>query len=230
MADYATLVELKAEINLLAAADDATLARLLTSASRAIDRHCNRLDGFIALEDAEARYYPGTGFSWLRIDECTEITLVEVKDSPSDTTYTAWTSPTTDYAGDGDWLPAKGGPQHPVFSRTPYTLLICDPNGLYVAFPSGRYSMSRASTPRQTAVRVPAAKITAKWGYATIVPDQIKTACIMQSARWYKRLQSAMADTLASGELGQLLYTKKIDPDVAFILQEGRFVRPAIGI
>jgi len=188
------------------------------------------LDGFIALEEGEARYYPGTGFSWLRIDECTEITLVEVKDSPSDTTYTAWTSPTTDYAGDGDWLPGKGAPGNPVFSRTPFDLLICDPNGDYSAFPTGRYTMTRANTPRNTAIRVPVAKITAKWGFATVVPDQIKTACIMQSARWYKRLQSSMADTLASGELGQLLYTKKLDPDVAFILQGGRFIRPAIGI
>jgi len=39
MADYATLVEFNAEINTARATDDATRARLLTSARRAIDRY-----------------------------------------------------------------------------------------------------------------------------------------------------------------------------------------------
>jgi hypothetical protein len=51
----------------------------------------------------------------------------------------------------------------------------------------------------------------------------------MQSARWYKRLQGAMSDALASADLGELLYVQKLDPDIAGILLDGRYVRPAVG-
>jgi len=76
---------------------------------------------------------------------------------------------------------------------------------------------------------VPTVQITARWGFATEVPIDIKEAAIMQAARWYKRLQSAMADVLASGELGQLLYRKSLDPDIRRLLVDGRYVKPVVG-
>jgi hypothetical protein len=50
----------------------------------------------------------------------------------------------------------------------------------------------------------------------------------MQSARWYKRLQGAMSDALASGELGMLLYQKSLDPDIRRILVDGRYINSVI--
>jgi hypothetical protein len=41
-------------------------------------------------------------------------------------------------------------------------------------------------------------------------------------------MESAMSDTLASGELGQLLYTQPVDPDVKFLLMNTRWYRPQI--
>ncbi len=64
-----------------------------------------------------------------------------------------------------------------------------------------------------------AVKITAKWGYSTVVPADIKQAAIIQAVRWFRRGQSGYADTGAVVELGQLRYTKELDPDVAAIVE-----------
>jgi len=227
---YATVAVLKAEINLVSASDDATLTRLLDAATRAIDRFCNRPDGFEADVIASARYYAGRGKPYELIGECVEISTVAVKDSATDTAYTAWTSPTTSYAGDGDWIPCTGDPTYPEFGVLPYTMLLTDPNGDYASFTSGRFSHRHGFRPTSTVSRgIPTVEVTARWGYSVLVPDDIEEACVMIAARWYKRLQSGQADTLASGELGQLLYTMKIDPDVALILTSGRYKVPVTG-
>ena len=62
------------------------------------------------------------------------------------------------------------------------------------------------------------------------VPGDITTACIMQVARWYKRLQSSMADAVGNMEFGELRFTAKIDPAIAHILQDGGYVKPRTGI
>ena len=214
MATYATYEEMLAAINLLDTSEDerGPIERLLDSASGAIDRLCNRPLGFVALTVAAAKVYPGTGKAYQLIDECVSVSTVEVKDAIDDTTYVTWTT--------DDWQAATGDYNYPDFNATPYTLLICKPSGDYSRFLSGTYSERWAA---------PTVQVTAKWGYATTVPDQIKTATIMQAARWFKRLQSSMSDVLASGELGQLMFLKQLDPDIAMILGKGRFVVPAVG-
>jgi len=212
---YATYAEFKAAINLkdAGAVLQTNIERILEATSDGIDRVCNRPEGFVADVVASARLYKGSGRPYQLIDECTEVTLVAVKESITDSTYTAWTV--------DDWMEATGDQRDPDFNRTPYTLLICDPNGDYSVFTSGRY---------QRRQNVPTVQVTAKWGFATTVPTPIKEATLMEAARWYKRLQSSMGDTLASTELGTLIYAQKIDPDVAFILELGRFIHPAVGI
>jgi hypothetical protein len=76
---------------------------------------------------------------------------------------------------------------------------------------------------------IPTVQVTAKWGYSAVVPPTITKACEMQVVRWYKRFEGAMADALASAELGQLLYRQELDPDVKFILVGGRYVKPSVG-
>lgn len=227
---YATVAELRADINLTSTDDDSTLARLLDSASGAIDRFCNRPDGFVAPSAATYRYYVGDGSACQRIDECVAISEVAVKDASTDTTYTAWDSPTTNMAGDGDWMAFSGEREAPNYNDLPYTGLMVDPNGDYAVFTSGTYVGLRGFPPAGTTRRnLPTVRVNARWGYALAVPAAIKEACIMQVARWYKRLQSSMADTMASGELGMLMYRQELDPDIKHILVGGRYVRPAIG-
>jgi len=204
---YATIAVLKAAMEKTDSADDAMLQLMLDAATKAIDTYCKRPDGFVAISTASARYYVGSGLSYQMIDECTTISAVAVKDSIDDTTYTAWL--TTDYDK------AAGSRESPDFNATPYTVLFCKPDGDYSTFTSGKMGRMRA----------PTVSVTAKWGYATLCPDQIEVACAMQAARWWKRLQGAMADSLASPDMGTLMYLKQLDPDIQQILIGGGFVR-----
>lgn len=133
----------------------------------------------------------------------------------------------------GDWIPFSGDPDEPDFNSLPYDSLLVDPNGDESWFVSGRDWERRIWRTGRRGSRllgsVPTVRITARWGYAIEVPEDVAEACVMQAARWYKRLQGAMADSLASTDLGQLMYVQKLDPDVAGILLDGRYVRPAAG-
>jgi hypothetical protein len=206
---YGTLTALKRYLEKTDTGDDTALNSLMAAASTAIDRYCKRPDGFIALSTATARTYVGSGKAYQMIDECTSITAVAVKDSIDETTYTTWA--TTDYDK------AAGGAESPDFNRTPYTVLFVKPDGDYSTFTSGR--MGR--------IRAPTVQVTAKWGYAVSCPDEIETATMMQAARWWKRLQGAMADSLASPDMGMLMYLKQLDPDIQQILIGGGYVAVA---
>ena len=221
---YATEAELRTQINKLGLTGSGGVVAvdlLLDAATKTIDNYCNRPDGFVALAVAATRPFPGSGKTYQWIDECVAITKVEVKDSPSDILYVTWTNPTTDYAGDGDWIPFRGDPSYPIFGQLPYHGIMIDPNGDYSDFASGRYGESTGS--RRS---VPTVKVTAKWGYAASAPAGIKEACIALAARWFKQGEAAWADTMASPELGSLIYRKE-NVDIKMMLD--RYKKPAIG-
>jgi len=138
-----------------------------------------------------------------------EVDTVKVKPAAT-SDYETWAG--TDY------LECAGDERFPDYNPTakgrPITALRADPNGDYsVFYASGTY---------------PTVEVTAKWGYSILVPPGIKTATIMQAAKWYKRLQSAMTDTVASVDMGTLMYTKTLDPDIEGLLRRGRFVRKVL--
>jgi hypothetical protein len=54
--------------------------------------------------------------------------------------------------------------------------------------------------------------------YVWNVEPLVKRAALIQAIRLFKRGQQAYQDASASIELGQLIYTRKLDPDVAFML------------
>jgi hypothetical protein len=231
---YATVAQFKAEINLLDTSETwtATITRLLDTATRNIDRFCNRPDGFTADDTASAHYYVGSGKPYQLVDDFVELSAVAVKDSASDDEdeYTAWTIGTLGTTAEADVFAATGDPKFPDYVTTPYTMLVVGANGDYAIFTSGEYSFKAGFRPYTTVPGgVPTVKVTAKWGYATETPADIVEACIMQAARWFKRLQSAMSDTLASGDMGTLMYTQSLDPDIKRILVDGRYVKPMTG-
>jgi hypothetical protein len=219
---YAIASELRDQFNKISTDKDDVLTDFLSAAERTINRFCNRPDGFLAITAATARIYAGSGKPFQFIDECTEITLVAVKDSATDTTYTSWAA--------ADWIAARGDPEYPDYNSTPYNLIIVDPTGDESIFTSGKFTTRGGFRPATDVHRgAPTVQITARWGYADTVPVDIHEACIMQAARWYKRLEGAMSDALASAELGQLLYRQSLDPDIKMILVNGRYVKPAVG-
>lgn len=210
MTTWSSPIELRRQIGKQSSLSDIDLETILTAAQNTISRFCNRPDGFLAADTATARLYAGTGKDYLSIDETPEITAVGVKESVGDATFTAWATT--------DWIAYSGSRDAPNFNRTPYTGLMANPNGDYSRFYQG------------STKGFPMVQVTAKWGAYATIPPELAEASIMQAVRWFKRLEGAMADALASGELGMLLYRQKIDPDVAMILVEGRYKgRPAIG-
>lgn len=209
MTNWATPIELRSQINKQSTLSDVDLETILTAAQNTISRFCNRPDGFLAASTASARLYAGTGKDYLSIDETPEITAVGVKESIGDATFTAWATT--------DWIAYSGSRAAPNFNATPYTGLLVNPNGDYSRFFQGSVK------------GFPMVQITAKWGAYTTIPTELKEASIMLATRWFKRLEGAMADALASGELGQLMYRQSLDPDIKMILVEGRYVRPAVG-
>lgn len=222
---YAVPDELKLDLNigLTKTAYDPIIERTLEAATRSINRACNRPDGFVADAVASARLYTGTGRNYQPIDEFVGTPEVAVKDSMTETTYTAWL-PT-------DWIAYSGDYRWPDFNSTPYTGIMIDgANGNYSTFTSGNWGGRGGWKPvTDYVIGLPTVQVTAQWGFALTVPADIKEACIMQAARWYKRLQSAMSDSLATGELGILAYRQSLDPDIKRLLVEGRYIRPAIG-
>lgn len=218
---YGTVEEMKADLVKVTSLNpsNAVLERALEAASNNIDDACNRPDGFVALSTATTRTYAGNGKPYMLIDECVSITTVAVKESATDDTYTTW--------GSGDWIPYSGDHDFPDFNSLPYDAIMVDPTGDESIFTTGQYMTRGGFRPVVDISRaVPTVQVTAKWGYATVVPDQIKLAAIMQATRWLKRLTSGMSDTLSTGELGVLLYQQSLDPDIRRILVDGRFVRP----
>jgi hypothetical protein len=229
---YETLANLKAQMNKSNTDQDGVISLTLDAASTAIDNFCNRPDGFRADSNATPRIYRGSGRNWQNIDECTEVTLVAVKDSATDTTYTAWAA--------GDWIPFSGDPDDADFNSTPFDALLVDPTGDQSWF-TGRGGLrdryfrgsdipfTSRDLGRSSTARAPTVQVTARWGYADETPEPIREATAMQATRWFKRLEGAMASVLATEDLGTLELFKALDPDVKFILVMGRYVKPAIG-
>lgn len=234
MSSYADITEIRAAIGLNSESEDQILSDLLDAVEDNINRFCQRPDGFIADSSASARYYVGKGLPWIMIDEFVEVTAVSVKDASSDTTYTSWTVPTTNMAGDGDYFAFAGHPHYPDLNPTsrnkPYTGLMVDPNGSYSDFTDGTYITRGGFRPiSEVPHTVPTVQVTAKWGYATSIPSSIHTAAIMQVTRWYKRMEGSMADSLANPEFGRVTYLQSLDPDIRQILINGRFVARQVG-
>jgi hypothetical protein len=231
---YCTLAEMRTQIEKIGttgAGSDAALTLVITAVSRAIDRYTNREDGaYVADTVASARYYSGSGRAVQYIDECVEISGVSVKDSATDDedSYTAWAVGVIGTTTNADVFPATGDPKYPNYTKKPYTLLLTGVNGNYAYFPSGRFTGLRGFAPDQeTEYGLPTVMITAKWGYSVNVPENIKQAAIIESARVFKRGEGTWADAIANAETGELRFTASLDPATKAMLY--RYKRPSIG-
>lgn len=211
MARYATAVETRAWLQMTTATYDTQIEGLLDAVSEAIDRQTNHPDGFVADAVASARTFAGKGLRYLYIPECAEITLIAVKDSVTDDDYDSWLP--------GDWFGFRGDFRRPTRYQTPYTAIMVDPTGDESIFTDGMYGHTRA----------PTVQVTARWGYATTCPPTINTATAMLAARWYKRLQTAMAASVGVTKSGVLNYNIAAqDPDIWGMLKAARYVRAMI--
>ena len=166
----------------------------------AIESASRLIDGFTARSFSNAgtavRNFAATDAINLIIDDAITVTKVESTDEIGDT-YTEWTA--TDYQ------------LEPVNSRA---------DGLYSPY-TGIRAVNTYTWPvvdYQALVR-----ITGTWGWAS-VPTAVKQACIIQSSRIFKRLDSPLG-VAGFGDLGAIRVGRYLDPDVEQLLMPYRIMR-----
>lgn len=189
---YCDLDDLKAWLKLDDAIDDSVLETVIGAASRGIDEYCGRR--FWMDSSATARdYYPPVGS--LRVDDFVVASGETVKvDTSGDGTFgTTWTSG-TNYLIQPVNRERNG--------TTPWP---CEELSL----------LAGSSFPFSTTGR-PAVRVTATWGWAS-VPDPVRQACLIKSARLFRRMQTP--EGIAGGsEFGVIRISNKEDPDVCMLL------------
>jgi len=174
---------------------DSMLGVLITSASRMIDKFVGGWDNYFIADSADTiRYFDGNGDKVLYIDPFISITKLEVVESGgvAAADYTEWTE-NTDYI------------------TIPYNRL--PKRGLQIERFGNKSNFYRYQK---------GIKVTGKFGYSAIVPDDIANACRIQVLRWFMRAKSAYQDASASAASGQVMYMKELDPDVKMLLQPYR--------
>lgn len=170
---------------------------LAIRASRAIDTFTGRRPGTFKLIVDETIFLTGDGCRDLWVELAQAPTKVEVDEVGDMMTYTTWAS--TEY-------------------------LLWPPNYALMEIPIQRLDIWTYSQKLYWPYWSNCIKITGRNGYSITPPGVIVEATIIQAARWFKRGQQAFQDTGAIVELGKLTYTKRLDPDVAEILDHFRRV------
>jgi uncharacterized phiE125 gp8 family phage protein len=195
--DYCEVADLKAFVRITDSADDAQLALAISAASRAIDRHCNRQFGLVAVP--EARYYTPCYDRKLRrwvvdIDDLMTVTGLVVAADLDDS---------GDYASVIDAYALKPVNAQP--KGRPWSSL--------VVLPSSAVQPCSAED---------SVEVTARWGWTT-VPSAVKQATLLQASRLFARRGApfGIAGSLDTGSELRLL--AKVDADVVVAL--GPYVR-----
>lgn len=192
--DYVTVADLKTHLRIPTAdtADDATLALVATTASRAIEQETNRQFGQV--DTATARVYTWEGDlidmrPALEVDDLVDVTGLAVAiDQNYDGTYEVSLTDAVDY----DLWPFNAAAD-----GLAYTHLVLRPT-------------SRSWFPRFAR----AVQVTGLFGWAA-VPTAIVEATLLQAARLFTR-RVAPFGIAGSPEVGsELRLLAKVDPDVA---------------
>lgn len=183
----------------------------LDAANNAIDVAMNHPAGFLAREDGAPLHFMGLGKPLLWITECVEVTLVEVRASSTSRDFVTWVTPSTPLAGDGDWFPL---PLDAGDLGQPYNQLCTDPNGSHSFFTK--------------ADKLPTVRVTARLGYANVVPPLIKQICLAQAGRWYNEGSGGFSGFTASPETGELRYTRSLRAEFVQVLKDAGFWNPPI--
>jgi hypothetical protein len=189
--DYVSVDDLKAQLRITDTADDALLALVITSASRAVDQFTNRRFGLVPA--AIARVFTSYGEDVLKIDDTMTTTGLVVKtDTDADGTYATTLVLGTDF----DMYPANAAAE-----GMPWTGIQLRASSA-AFFPSVRAGI----------------QVTASWGW-TAIPSVVEIATLIQASRFFVRRDSAYG-VAGSPDLGnELRLQSALDPDVQVALQ-----------
>jgi hypothetical protein len=192
---YATLDQVKAALRITDSVDNDLLELAIEAASRAIDGNTGR--NF---------YSAGTAVRYFAADD----DLILGIDDLAGTAITLQTANNADGIYDVTW------------DTNDYQLEPLNGNSDGIPFP---YKRIRAIGDYFWPIEGGEAliKITGVWGWPS-VPTAIKQACVIQSSRIYKRLDSPLG-VAGFGDLGVMRVTRDLDPDVAQLIGTYRKVR-----
>lgn len=222
---YATINDLREQYGSIDSKFDGFIQRALNAAAELVDELGNWDVPIEAPATPTVRLYAGSGEATLRIHPCVSITTLEMKTSPSNTTWVTVSS--------SDYLGFQGDPLYPDFNALPYRGLMMMLGGTYPVFTSGKYSLfgANATLDRTAALGrgLPTVRITGRFGFASVLPARAKQAVLTQASRWVSRGQMKWADSTVSGDMGQLQFRKVLDPDVQAMMFEGSLVKPTTG-
>lgn len=173
---YVTLADLKTYLKIDDSMDDTTLERIITSASRSIDRMTNRR--FYVDAAATARTYRAPNSYFVSTDDIGSTTDLVAKTDPDDNGVYQ-----TTFTYNADFICQ---PLNALAVGRPYTSIVL-------------VSLSQAFT--SDTLR-PNVEVTARWGWPA-VPQDIAEACLILSADLYKRKDS-IGGVLGLSELGAI--------------------------
>jgi len=184
---YATLAQIKSAVRITDAIDDALLEMAVESASRMIDAECDR--NFFSSGTATRDFVPNDHYV-VDTDDLTQINSVKIDD-----------------AGEGTYLIT--------LDESDYQTEPLNQKVSGNAFPIYRLRMiGDYLLPiwgKQATVRIEGV-----YGF-TPTPIQITQACVIQSSRIYKRLDSPLGVS-GFGDMGAIR-VGKVDPDVAQLIR-----------
>lgn len=196
---YCTSADLKTFLRITDVTDDAQIDTAVNAASRLIDGACHRR--FYAV--TETRYYTPKSAVDVLVDDLLSITTLKTDEDGDGVYETVWTSP-PDYVLEPFNAPYMSPPG-------PYWHLVIGPIGRWV-FPTSI---------------VQSVQIVGSWGFSATTPDAVKSACIIEAARLFKRNASILG-IAGAPELGGFVPAKTsngIDFDSWALLNGGGFVR-----
>lgn len=181
---YATLVQVKAALRISDNVDDTLLEMAIESASRMIDGHAGR---YFYSSGTATRIYAADDALICQIDDLAGTAITLVTDPDADGTW-ADTWALVDYQLE----PVNGVVDG---LTTPYTRIRATEN----------YNFPTASGEALV-------KVTGVFGWPA-VPIAITQACVIQSSRIFKRLDSPLG-VAGFGDMGAVRVSRYLDPDV----------------
>lgn len=197
---YTTLQEVKDILRITDAVEDTLIERCIESASRHIDRYCERV---FTSGTATRVFAPDDSYT-CEIDDLISLTTLKTSSNADNVFDITWTA--TDYQ-----LEPLNGLSGGLYS--PYTRIRAVGDYLFptVAFPG----------PQAEAT----VQIVGTFGYGTAVPTDVRQACNLLSIREFKRYDSPLG-VAGFGEIG-VVRVSRTDPDIESLLSPFRRVRMA---
>ncbi len=192
---YCALNELKAALRITDNTDNTLLENCIEAASRRIDGYCGR---YFYQQNATVKLFARNELQVFLRDDLVSITTLKTDNAGDMTFNTTWTA-NTDYA------------------LEPYNADLLDIPYFRITAVGGK------TFPIFVVPALPGVEVTGVWGYPS-VPDDVREACVLLSARGFARYNSALG---VVGFADMAVQVRAVDPDVRDYLN--RYVKMGIG-